>query len=38
MREKNVDEREIEVDNQAIVVYFGNVTRRQERNECLYQW
>ena len=36
MREKNIDEREIKMDNQAIAVYLGNVTRRQDRNESLY--
>ena len=36
MREKNVDEREIKVENQEIAVYLGNATRRQDGNEHLY--
>lgn len=38
MREKNINERKIEMDYQEIILYLGNATRRQDGNERLYQW
>ena len=36
MREKNIDQREAKMDNQAIAIYFENATGWSDGNSCLY--